>query len=192
MTRSHLWFSRNSRIGRRCYHLPPFQERTVRLSPQYAHASHYPVIGRQSKERTVGLHPGCLSLHAFPSLKEVDPVEIGVCVQSGYRVSPDGYISEQLESVLFCPKHPVSVPFPVPVSPGYPFVPFIRMSMFTPLPGNCPYIAVKEPECPLGCIVAMVVGPTPDNRIQGKNQAVLCPGLCLSDNRCNLFRDRLD
>lgn len=130
--------------------------------------------------------------HAFSSVKEVVPVEIGVCIQSGDSMSPDSCVFEQQESVLFCPKYPVSVPFRVPVSPGYPFVPFIGMSMFTPLLGNCPYIAVKEPECPLGSIVAMVIGPPLDNQVQGQNQAVLCPGLCLSDNRRNLFRDCLD
>lgn len=39
------------RIGRRCRHLPPFKERTVQLSPQYAHAFHYPFAGRRNPKK---------------------------------------------------------------------------------------------------------------------------------------------
>jgi len=69
-----------SRIGRGCHHPTPFQEPYVHLSAHTARAFHYPFLGRQCKESESGLYPGRLPCCTFPSVDEVLPVEIGVCV----------------------------------------------------------------------------------------------------------------
>lgn len=107
-------------------------------------------------------------------------------------MSSDFGVREPQEFVLLCPKHPFSPSLWLPVSMRDPRIPFIGMSVPAPLPCHRPEVVVQFPESLCSNIVAVVICPASNDRVQGSDKRVLSPGARFFHCSPDLFHDRLD
>ena len=148
----------------------------MRLSAHTARAFHYPAKGGNIKW-LLRSRFRVLFVKVSPLLQEVFPVEVRVRIQSGAWVSSDFCFREPLEFVLLCLEHPFSVSLWLPIPAHDPPASFVGMSTSAPTPCHRPDVVIQFTECLCGNIVAVVVCPASDDRIENFDKSILCPGL---------------
>lgn len=142
---------------------------TVR-APFSAYGSRIPLPDSRAATHSRGRSaPRCLSLYAFLSFKEVFPVEVWVRIELGARMSSDLYIREFKKFVFLRLEYPFSVSLRLPILAHDPPATFVRVSASAPLPCHLPDVVTQVPECFFGHIVAVVVCPSSNDRIEGSD-----------------------
>ena len=105
----------------------------------------------------------------FLSFQEVIPVKERVCIEFRHAVSTDFGICELSKSAGFRSENPVPVLFCVPVSIHNPFVSFLMMSAFCPLPERKPEIEIHLSKCLFCDNMAMILCPTGNHWVERLN-----------------------
>jgi hypothetical protein len=105
----------------------------------------------------------------FLSFQEVIPVKEGVCIEFRHEVSTDFGICKLSKSTGFRLENPVPVLFGVPVPIHNPFVSFLMMSAFCPLPERVPEIEIHLSECLFCDNMAVILCPTGNHGVERLN-----------------------
>ena len=99
------------------------------------------------------------------SFQEVIPIEERICIEFWHEVPTDFGICELNKVACSRFKNPVSILFCVPVTIHNPFVSFLMVSAFCPLPERVPEIEIHLPEGLFCDDMAVILCPTGNHRV---------------------------